>query len=87
MGWSAAYTITPESYTTDIRNTGVGWANALAKLGGLVAPVIAGLMLELENGHTFILLTMSALFFMVGLLSISLKETRGRNVEILVEEK
>jgi putative MFS transporter len=80
MGWSAAYTITPESYPTYIRNSGVGWANACGKFGGLIAPIIAGGLLELQGGMMITLLLTMSLYLIVGVLASALMETRGLEI-------
>ena len=39
---TAVQPIMPESYPTQIRNTGVSWAQAFARFGGAIAPIILG---------------------------------------------
>mmetsp|Transcript_979 Transcript_979/g.1526 ORF Transcript_979/g.1526 Transcript_979/m.1526 type:complete len:466 (-) Transcript_979:3206-4603(-) len=79
MGYSALYTITPESYKTEIRNIGSGWANACARIGGIASPPIVGALLDANNGSKTIPLILFAVFFGVSSFSaIFLKETRGQ---------
>ena len=39
------YTYTPEMYPTHARATGVGWAAAFGRVGGIFAPVVVGAMM------------------------------------------
>lgn len=81
MSFAALYTITPESYPTEIRNIGNGWANALARLGGLLAPLTAGPILDLSGGFSICLVLFSLLFGVAGIAGLMLKETKGRQDE------
>jgi putative MFS transporter len=38
--WGALYAFTPEVYPTDLRASGMGMAGAVARFGGLFAPMI-----------------------------------------------
>lgn len=79
IAWSAIYTITPESYRTDVRNTGVGWANSCAKLGGILGVLIGGALQELGFEVS---VGMSCLMFIIsGMLALFLQETRGKNID------
>jgi putative MFS transporter len=42
--WGALYAFTPELYPTALRATGVGAAGAMARVGGLLAPTLVGLV-------------------------------------------
>ncbi|MDB6453898.1 MFS transporter [Falsirhodobacter sp. 20TX0035] len=42
--WGALYAFTPELYPTALRGTGMGTAGAMARLGGLAAPSVVGLV-------------------------------------------
>jgi len=81
MAFSALYTITPESYGTDVRNSGVGWANALGKLGGIIAPSIFGIMLDLKHGTEMTIVSISLILISVGAISVLLRETRNKPLE------
>ena len=43
--WGAVYTYTPELYPTHIRATGAGSATAFGRLGGVIAPLLVGMLL------------------------------------------
>jgi AAHS family 4-hydroxybenzoate transporter-like MFS transporter len=36
------------SYPTEIRSTGVGWATGIGRLGSIIGPGLAGILLELN---------------------------------------
>ncbi|KNY14469.1 MFS transporter [Shinella sp. SUS2] len=48
--WGALYAFTPELYPTASRATGMGTAGAVARLGGLLAPSLTGLVVEQSFG-------------------------------------
>ena len=48
--WGALYAFTPELYPTASRATGMGTAGAMARLGGLLAPSLMGLVVERSFG-------------------------------------
>lgn len=76
QGYSAVYTINPESYPTDIRNLGVGIANSFGKLGGIISPTFTGMLITLDGGFEMALILFALLFAMTGLSAMGLKETR-----------
>jgi MFS family permease len=40
------YSITPALYKPEVRVTGMGWATGFGRIGGIVAPLVAGVLLE-----------------------------------------
>jgi MFS transporter, putative metabolite:H+ symporter len=46
--WGALYALTPESYPTEVRATGMGVMGATARAGGIVAAQLGGLLLTLS---------------------------------------
>lgn len=40
------YTISPDLYPTAVRTTAVGWASAVGRLGAIVAPALAGFLVD-----------------------------------------
>lgn len=61
--WGALYTITPELYPTEVRATGMGWASAMARVAGILAPTLGGLLLAVSLP---LALTVYAAAFIVG---------------------
>lgn len=43
---SGLYTLNPSIYDADIRSTGVGWAIGVGRIGAILAPIIAGTLLD-----------------------------------------
>ena len=81
LSWSSLYTLTPESYRTDVRNFAVGWMNSCAKAGGLIGPLICGPILDVENGFEYSILVAVGVIFLTGTCSMLLKETKGRQID------
>ena len=44
---SGLYTLNPLTYDADIRNTGVGWSIGIGRIGAILAPTIAGQLLDM----------------------------------------
>jgi sugar phosphate permease len=76
MGYSAVYTITPESYSTDVRNMGVGAANICARVSGVICPIFTGWLLTEKGGFELAITLFAILFGVTAVSSIPLKETR-----------
>ncbi|EIJ71665.1 MFS transporter [Pasteurella bettyae] len=43
---SGLYTLNPSIYASDIRSTGVGWSIGIGRIGAILAPIVAGLLLD-----------------------------------------
>ena len=69
---SGLYTLNPLTYDADIRGTGVGWSIGVGRIGAILAPTVAGKLLDsgwekqnLYIGVGFVLLISTiALFFL-----------------------
>ena len=46
------YAVAANVYPTAVRSTGVGWASAIARLGGIASSLIGGVLLSLGQGMT-----------------------------------
>lgn len=57
--WGAIYAYTPELYPTEVRGTGTGWAGAMARIGGGLAPILAGKIMKTSTIGVAVLLTSS----------------------------
>ncbi len=53
------YSVVPEIYPTNLRNTGTGWAIGMGRLGGVMGPYVAGLLIAagFERQDLFIILS------------------------------
>ena len=85
FGASAAFAIvylyTAELYPTVIRNTAVGTSPTIARIGGIIAPILAGLQTE---NLAFYIMGGSAL--VGGLLAVLLPETLGAPLPETMED-
>lgn len=75
MGYSAIYTINPESYPADIRNLGVGSANTAAKVASISCPIFTGWILSQSVGFQVAITLFACLFAVTGLFALFLNET------------
>jgi len=95
LGFAVNYAITAvqplmaESYPTDFRNTGVSWCQAFGRLGGASAPIVAGMIIQMNLGYS-----MSFMFYvipaLVGAIAAWLfvkRETKGKSLDQLATEE
>ncbi len=86
--WGIIYTYTPELYPTRIRAMGSGWAAAIGRVGGILAPLIVGSMLS-QQGYfqqvflmfTVVMLGISMVVWLAG------EETKGRSLDQISSQK
>ena len=76
MGYSALYTINPESYPADIRNLGVASANTAGKVASIFCPIFTGWILSQKDGFQVAITLFACLLAITGLFALLLKETR-----------
>jgi putative MFS transporter len=74
--WGALYAYTPELYPTDIRATGMGWASAMARASGVLAPFMSGFLLEVSLP---LALSVYAAFFVASAVAALLIDVETRN--------
>lgn len=62
-GQTVANAVSAISYPTEIRSTGVGWATGIGRVGSIIGPGLAGILLQLNvsTGHIFFLAVIPAL--------------------------
>jgi AAHS family 4-hydroxybenzoate transporter-like MFS transporter len=62
-GQTVANSTAAIAYPTEIRSTGVGWANAIGRLGSILGPSVAGFLLQIDVApqHIFFLAVIPAL--------------------------
>lgn len=81
ISWAGLYTLNAELYPTYIRGTGVGWGNAIAKIGGVVAPAVTGAMIDMPGGEIIVLILLSGMFLGASIVCLFFRETRVKTVE------
>jgi putative MFS transporter len=74
--WGALYAFTPEVYPTNLRASGMGMAGAVARFGGLFAPMIIAPVMATQ--FTLSLLMLSG-FLLVGAMAILCVDLESRN--------
>lgn len=80
--WGAMYAYTPELYPTTIRSTGTGMAASFGRVGGILGPLLVGLLVGRGIGIDYIFL----IFFVAVLIGAAAvlflgKETKGSEVD------
>lgn len=80
--WGVVYTYTPELYPTKVRAYASGWAAAVGRIGGILAPTVVGYMIASDNGFnkvftmfTVVMLGVAAVVWFLG------EETKGRTLK------
>ena len=80
--WPALYAFTPEVYPTRLRATGTGFVMSMGRLGAILGPYVAGLILgkDYVQGPVFI---MALVAFVIAALAVLLlvPETKGKVLE------
>ncbi|WP_051276028.1 MFS transporter [Desulfovirgula thermocuniculi] len=77
-----------ETYRTEFRNTGVAWTHAFGRIGGFLAPIMAGYVQQLGIGFTGTMLwfIMPSLIGAVAPVFFVRYETRGKSLESIIGE-
>jgi MFS family permease len=70
------YAITPNIYATEIRNTGMGWAIGIGRIGAVVGPLIAGFLLDRgwSGADCFVVFAVPLIIAMFAVLSMKQSE-------------
>ena len=80
--WGVLYTYTPEQYPANIRAFGSGWASAIGRMGGILAPLVVTYMMVAENGFHYVFSMFTLVLLGVALVIVLLgEETRGKTLE------
>jgi len=80
--WGVVYTYTPELYPTRVRAFGSGWAAAVGRVGGILAPTVVGYMITGANGFTQIFMMFTGV--MLGIAAVvwfAGEETKGKTLD------
>jgi putative MFS transporter len=80
--WGMAYPVTTELYPTRMRATATGWASGFGRVGGIVAPFVVGMLIQVGAGNPviFTLLGIVPAGSTLVLLALS-QRTTGRTLE------
>ncbi|MDR1322015.1 MAG: MFS transporter [Gracilibacteraceae bacterium] len=85
---TAVQPLAPESYPTEFRSTGVAWFNSFSKFGGLLAPLIAGVVIGAGASFStaILIFTIPSVIAVLAALFTVRTETRGKSLEELAIE-
>ncbi|MEG6584151.1 MFS transporter [Dendrosporobacter sp. 1207_IL3150] len=80
--WGVVYTYTPELYPTRIRAFGSGWAAAVGRIGGILAPTVVGYMITGTQGFANVFMMFTGVMLLVALIVwIAGEETKGKTLD------
>ncbi|EAU86401.2 membrane transporter [Coprinopsis cinerea okayama7 len=71
--WAVLYGWTPEIFGTKVRGSACGIASALSRIGGMIAPILGGILLMIDR--SFPVYTSVVVFVVAGFCVLLLRET------------
>jgi putative MFS transporter len=81
-----AATITPELYPTRVRATGIGWAQSMGRIAGILAPLAIGALVPIGVEWVFVMFALAlgfvilaAVLFRVETSQMSLEQASGES--------
>ena len=78
------YSYTPELYPTEFRAFGSGWAAAIGRMGGIIAPLVVPMVMTQENGYVKVFMMFAAVLVAVAVIIAVLgEETKGHSLQEL----
>ncbi|MEV6904687.1 MFS transporter [Amycolatopsis sp. NPDC051372] len=87
LAGSTLFAYASELYPTASRATGLGWAAAWQKVGGLIMPVLVGFILAAHASQFLFFLVFGIISILAGIAAlVATFETRGRTVEQITSE-
>ncbi len=82
--WGVIYTYTPEQYPTSMRALGSGWAAGFGRIGGMIAPMLVGVMIAQAFPLPNIFLMFASVFVLISATVVLLgKESKRQTLEEL----
>ena len=85
--FASLYAYTPENFPTRVRGTGVGFAGAVGRSGGMLGPTIMGIVYS-KAGLIWALNINMAVLIVAAIIVLSLgRETRGKTLEQISMEQ
>lgn len=80
--WGVVYTYTPELYPTRVRALASGWAAAIGRVGGILAPTVVGYMIIGNDGFTNVFIMFAAVMLGVAVIVwLFGEETKGKSLQ------
>ena len=85
--WGVIYNYTPELYPTSIRALGSGWAAGFGRIGGMLAPMLVGVLLANSAPMNLIFAMFASVFVIVSVIVLSLGiESKKKSLEEIDQE-
>lgn len=75
-GFVGLYAVAARMYPTEFRNTGVGWAMGAGRLGGIVGPMLGGILIEMGLTMTANFLVFAVPAAIAGIMTMYLSSKR-----------
>ena len=80
--WGVIYTYTPELYPTSIRALGSGWAAGFGRIGGMIAPMLVGVLLAHGAPMNLIFAMFASVFVIISVIVLALGiESKQKSLE------
>lgn len=80
--WGVIYTYTPELYPTSIRALGSGWAAGFGRIGGMLAPMLVGVLLSNGAPMDLIFAMFASVFVLISIIILGLGiESKQKSLE------
>jgi putative MFS transporter len=84
--WGVIYTYTPEMYPTSIRALGSGWAAGFGRIGGMLAPMLVGVLLANGAEMNLIFAMFASVFVLISAVVMGLGiESKQKSLEEIEE--
>lgn len=79
--WGALYAYSPEQYPSEIRATGTGMAAGIGRVGGILGPLLVGMLLARGFDYSFIFAVFCGAI-LVGVLAVAVLGTETKQTEL-----
>jgi len=83
--WGSVYAYSPENFPTRVRGTGVGFAGAVGRLGGILGPTVVGFIYAKAGVYWVLHINMVLLVIAVVVMLALGRETRRKTLEEISE--
>jgi putative MFS transporter len=86
--WGITHAYSAEQYPTHARATGVGWAAACGRIGGIIAPIVVGSLMTGSDqyGTVFMMFTVVLAIIAMDIIFLG-KETMNKSLDELTEKQ
>lgn len=84
--FQAAYVYTPEVYPTSLRAVGVGACSAMARLGAMITPYVAQVLLKSSITFSTTIYASAAILAAIGCILLPI-ETRGQELTDNIQQQ